>query len=299
MNTVPASSRSNAVPDMWHGPARLQPILPMLSHLPRPLGERILAGLAVADGVMRTERLRRARRWAAARSSGLSSWRMALALLANHGRFTADEAMLGVSSLDQLGDNVVIEGAEQLATSGAALLLGFHLGPPLSWLVLNRLGHHVRFAGRLEAAAGDRRWDALVANGDVIRLPQESPRERTQGLLRMRRLLGEGARIYVTGDGPFGREAFRIELPGGPLILRTGWWSLRRHTNVPTLPVLAHRDGPRRVITIYPPLPPCDNDAERDVAQCRAALEPIIDSYVRRFPEQCRYLALPPWDTAA
>ena len=36
-------------------------------------------------------------------------------------------------------------------------------------------------------------------------------------------------------------------------------------------------------------------DRAQDAAQCRAALTPLVESYVRRSPDQCRYLALPPW----
>jgi hypothetical protein len=106
-----------------------------------------------------------------------------------------------------------------------------------------------------------------------------------------------GALVYVMADGPFGREAFRIDLQGGPLVVRVGWLALRRATGVPTLPVLTHREGNQRVIVIHPPLPDPDGDAVRDAAACRAALTPLVDAYVRRFPTQCRWVAIPRWPT--
>jgi lauroyl/myristoyl acyltransferase len=101
--------------------------------------------------------------------------------------------------------------------------------------------------------------------------------------------------VYLMADGPFGREAFRIELPGRPLIVRSGWLALRRQTGVPALPVLTFREGGRRVIVVHPPLPAPDADRARDAAACRAALTPLVADYVRRFPAQCRYLVFPPW----
>jgi lauroyl/myristoyl acyltransferase len=284
---------------MFHGPARLRPLMRLLRRFPFPVTERVLAALAVADGCVRRGRFRRASAWAAAQ--GATGWdrrRIALALLANHGRFVAEEALLGVECADDLRRGVVIAGEEHLrAVSGGAMLLGFHLGPPKTWLVLRALGYPLRFAGRLETAARDARWQASVDAGDVIRLPDGDPHARLPGLHRIRNLLRDGALVYVTADGPFGREAFRIDLQGGPLAVRVGWLALRRATGVPTLPVLTHREGNQRVIVIHPPLPGPDGDAVRDAAACRAALTPLVDAYVRRFPTQCRWVAIPRWPT--
>jgi lauroyl/myristoyl acyltransferase len=283
--------------DMFHGPARLGPLMRLLRRVPLPVTERILAALALADGVVRRGRFRRASAWAAGR--GATGWdrrRIALALLANHGRFVAQETLMGVKHLDDLRRDVVVLGEEHLRSlSSGAMLLGFHLGPPKTWLVLRALGYPLRFAGRLETAARDPRWQAPLEAGDVIRLPDGDPQARLRGLHRIRSLLREGALVYVTADGPFGREAFRIDLQGGPLVLRVGWLALRRATRVPTLPVLTYREGNQRVIVIHPPLPDPDGDAVRDAAACRAALTPLLDRYVRRFPTQCRWVAMPRW----
>jgi lauroyl/myristoyl acyltransferase len=284
-------------PGMFHGPGRFRPLMRLLRRVPLPVTERILAALAMADGFVRRGRFRRASSWAADR--GATGWdrrRLALALLANHGRFVAEEALLGVTCADDLRRAVTVVGAEHLrAVSGGAMLIGFHLGPPKTWLVLRALGYPVRFAGRLETAARDSRWQSSLAAGDVIRLPDGDQHARLRGLHRIRNLLQDGGLVYITADGPFGREAFRIELQGGPIVVRAGWLALRRITRVPTLPVFTYREGNSRVIVIHPPLPDPDGDAVRDADACRATLAPLVEAYVRRFPTQCRWVAMPRW----
>jgi lauroyl/myristoyl acyltransferase len=68
-------------------------------------------------------------------------------------------------------------------------------------------------------------------------------------------------------------------------------------SGIPTLPVLTYREGRQRVIVIHPPLPDPVGDAVRDAAACRGALAPLIEAYVRRFPTQCRWVAIPRWPT--
>ncbi len=284
---------------MFPGPARLRLLIPVLRSLPSSVAEAVLAALAVGEGVVHARRFHRASAWAAAQgATGWARRRIAVALLANHGRFVAAEAMLGVKSPADLGRDVVVEGAEHLrAVAAGALLLGFHLGPPRTWLTLRALGYPVRFAGRLESARRDPQWRQALAAGDVIRLPDGDPRERLLGLYRIRNLLRDGGMVYLTADGPFGREAFRIDLPGGPLIVRAGWLALRQQTGAPTLPVFIHREGRQRVIVVHPPLPRPGSDPARDADVTREALTPLVEQYVRRFPTQCRYLALPRWST--
>jgi lauroyl/myristoyl acyltransferase len=281
--------------DMFHGPARLRALVWLLRRCPRPLAEGLLATLAVVNGLARSARFRQASAWAAKR--GATGWerrRLALAVLANHGRFVADEMRLGDAGTRR--DDIVVIGEEHLrAVSRGAILLGFHLGPPKTWLSLRALGYPLRFAGRLEVAVRDSRWQAALDAGEVIRLPAGAPEDRMRSLLQIRNFLRDGALIYVTADGPFGREAFRIDLPGGPLIVRAGWLALRRATGVPTLPVLTYREGHRRVIVIHPPLAAPESDPVHDAARCREALAPLIEDYVRRFPSQCRWLAMPRW----
>lgn len=287
-------------PDMFAGPAKLRRLTSMLRALPIGVTENVLAGLAIVDGAARG-RYRRAAAWAAAQgATGWAGHRLALAVLANHGRFVAEEALLGMDSTAALARDVVLHGADRLiAQPDGALLLGFHLGPPKTWLRLRALGYPVRFAGRLQASVGDPRWQAAIEAGTVIRLPDGDAPSRLAGLLQMRRLLRQGALVYVTADGPFGREAFRVDLPGHPLIVRHGWLALRRATGAPTLPVLTWRDRGRRIIEIHPPLPAPLADAAADAAACRAQLTPLLAGYVRTHPAQCRWVAMPRWSTTA
>jgi lauroyl/myristoyl acyltransferase len=282
------------VPDMFHTSPRLRHVERWLRPLPRPLSEAMLATVAVSDALLHPRRFRQARAWASAQpGSRRAPWRLAFALLANHGRFCGEEALVGMPSWEALGRDAVLEGAENLPEpGGGAILLGFHLGPPRTWLRFRALGYPVHMAGGLATSARDARWESVIEARDAVRLTGK-PRERLVGLYQIRELVRQGSLVYLTADGPFGREAFRVDLPGGPLILRQGWLALRRLARVPTIPVLAHRRGNRYVITVHPPLPPTESDPEADIARCRAALAPLVEAYVRQFPEQCRYLAFP------
>ena len=149
-----------------------------------------------------------------------------------------------------------MEGAEHLPAPGTgAILLGFHLGPPRMWYHLRTLGYPVRLGGALVTSIQDRRWQGLIDRGEVVHIPGGATAGRLPGLFQIRELLRRGEMVYLAADGTYGREAFRVELPGGPLIVRTGWLALRRMTRAATLPVFIHRDGRRRVIVIHPPLP--------------------------------------------
>lgn len=297
--TAAVSAPGTIVPGMFAGPGRLTPWLPMLRRLPAPVARQLLVALAVGDGLARTGRLRRALSWSKAQQAD-SKWSLALRLLANHGRFVADEAMIGIPDIEALRRDVIVHGAEHLdgLTSGG-LLLGFHLGPPRTAYMLRALGYPVRLTGRLEAAREDERWDEALKAGEAVRLPTGVPRGRAEGLHRIRTLLRQGCLVYLAGDGPFGREAFRIDLRGGSLVVRLGWLAMRRLARVPTLPVFTFRERGRRVIVVHPSLPEPDADLDRDTARCQAALTPLVEAYVRRYPDQCRYLAFPAWEPDA
>ena len=263
-----ASRPEPIVPDMFHTSRRLRALVRVLRPLPRALSAEILAAGAVVDGLVRPGRFRRARTWAAAQPGARRSpWRLALALLANHGRFCAEEALLGVTTLEAAARDVVVEGTEHLrATDAGAILLGFHLGPPRLWVHLRTLGYPVRIGGGLITSIWDPRWKDMIDAGEVIYLPAGEAHSRLRGLYQIRDLLRSGALVYLTAEGPFGREAFRLDLPGAPMIVRAGWLTLRRLTGAPTLPVLTHRDGKRQVIVIHPALPPPAGDLARDAA---------------------------------
>jgi hypothetical protein len=142
------------------------------------------------------------------------------------------------------------------------------------------------------ALDGVKRGIARVADGADARgalpIDEESSGGRALVLSRARRYLAGGGILYITADGPVGSEAFRLDVPGGPIVVRSGWLALRRHTDVVTLPLLAHQQGRRRILTVYPALPPPARDLGDDRRICRDLLSPLLGEYLRRFPEQCR-----------
>ena len=103
-------------------------------------------------------------------------------------------------------------------------------------------------------------------------------------LRRACRVLLAGESLFLAADGGRGREAFRVPLPGGPVVVRAGWLALREQTQAPVLPVLSHREGPAQIVTVHPPLP-------ADLASCEKIVGRLLDDYTRRFPEQCYSLA--------
>ena len=124
---------------------------------------------------------------------------------------------------------------------------------------------------------------------------QTASTSRVQGLFTLRRLLARGGFVFLTADGPFGGELFRLDLPGLAPVVRTGWFTLRRQLGLRILPLFAHEEGAQRIVTIHPPLPAPTGDEAADKAACRAVLTAMLGDYVRHYPSQCRYLAFPPW----
>lgn len=292
-----APAESEPLDHTFTGPRVTRHVLAALRQAPAPVTTTVLAGLAVADGVLRRRRFASAYGWAGAQ--GYRGWgrtRLALALLANHGRYVAQEAMVGIGSEADLRRGSVVHGAEHLsgATAGGALLLGLHVGPPRAWLALRAHGVPVSFAIR-ETAGRGARWEAWRRDGVVIPLPYGAPEARVQGLYTLRRLLADGRFVFLAADGPFGAELFRLNVPGFAPVIRAGWFTLRRQLRLRTLPVLTHEDGTQRIVTIHPPLPPPTGDEAADRVACREVLTSILGDYVRRHPSQCRYLAFPRW----
>jgi hypothetical protein len=253
-----------------------------LDCLPWPWGEEILAGLFVAKALVQTSRMRQALRWAAARTGGgRCAWRLALASCAHHGRVVARTGLLGLSGPDQLRPHLLIRGQHHLESApGAAILLGWHLGMPNSDVAFRMAGRAVAWIGGWRASRAWARPSWQPVN-DVAgsRLASERKMVWAVLLLRAQRILLDGGTIYMTADGG-GREAFRLPLAGGPMIVRSGWLALRERTRARVLPVLSHLEGRLQVITIHPPLPD-------DPAACEMVLGGLIEDYARRVPEQC------------
>lgn len=260
-------------------------LLVVLDLLPWPWGERILTGLFAVRAFVQVRRLRQARRWVAAQPGGARGrWGLAVSICAHHGRVVARLAALGLRDPAALRPCLVIRGEEHLrSVTGGAILLGFHLGMPIADVILRMLGYRVRWLGGQRASG---RWSTpawrpfLDPNEDLVL----SAGGGQAGVLRRAcQALLEGEKAYVTADGVIGgsgREAFRVPLPGGPLVVRSGWLTLRQHTRAAVLPVICHREGRRQVVTIHAPLP-------EDAAACEKALGRLLEAFTRRFPEQC------------
>jgi lauroyl/myristoyl acyltransferase len=260
-------------------------LLVVLDRLPWPWGERILTGLFAARAVVQVRRLRQALRWVAAHPGGTRErWGLALSICAHHGRVVGRLAAVGLRDPVALRPYVVMRGEEHLrSVSGGAILLGFHLGMPIGDVILRMLGHRVRWLGGRRAAGrwSTPAWRPFLDQGDDLVLAAGAGQA---GVLRRAcHALLEGEKVYLTADGMIGgggREAFRVPLPGGPLVVRSGWLTLRRHTRAAVLPVICHREGRRQVVTVHPPLP-------EDGPACERALGRLLEEFTRRFPEQC------------
>ena len=285
---------------LWGGspgyPPRLWTLLRALHRLPWPLGEDILGAIFVAKAFVKVDELRRALSWASAFAIGPQRWRLALSLLAMRGRFVARAALLGAHSADDVRRQFAVRGQDHLrAVSGAMILLGFHVGPPYSYVALRAAGLPVTV---LVKRAIPEEWS---------RDPWARPRSDNQDLLfgdhefsratmlhRAQEVLRSGRMLYMTADtaGDYGREAFRLVVHGRKVVVRAGWLALHRRTGAPVLPVLAHLEGRRSIVTIHPPLPTPGPDLMNDPTAFREGLERLLVDYAGRFPDQCWSLAL-------
>jgi lauroyl/myristoyl acyltransferase len=221
-------------------------------------------------------------------------WRLTLSCREHHGRFAARRVLLGIRMPETIRRHVVVTGGEHLSNlSTGALLIGFHLGPPGVAVMLRVAGYDVTWMGRPRASRSWSRdaWQRLQKSEDALTILKDAGAEGGV-LYRAQRLLVDGGTIYVAADGNKGREAFRVPLPGGALVIRSGWFVLRRQCRLPVLPVLTHLEGRTHVIEIHPPLPSATSDAAADLEASRAVLTPLLVGYVRRFPEQCPRLML-------
>ena len=179
------------------------------------------------------------------------------------------------------------------ATPGAAILLGFHLGPPNADLALRVLGHRLTWLGGERISRGWRReaWGPFLDSSQHLASSYEE--WFWSGLVhRARRILLDGGRVFLMADGA-GREMFRVALPGRPVLIKPGWLVLHRHTGARVLPVLTHLEGRTQVITIHPPLPMSGLDPASEGGAGRDTLTSLLQSYVRRFPAQCPALVFP------
>jgi lauroyl/myristoyl acyltransferase len=277
------------------------PLLLAADVLPYPQGEDLFARLFVAKAFVQIRPLQKALAWAAShRRPRRERWRLALACCAYHGRFVARSALVGIRHPDAFRRQIVLNGTEHLsASTKPTIFLSFHLGPPETALALQVAGHPLTWIGGWSSSRAWARdaWRGFQGPGDVLSL-SEGKGSWGGVLYHARRVLSDGGAICISADGGAGREAFRIALRGGPIVVRSGWLALRRQTGARVLPVLTHIEGRTHVVTVHPPLPPPVVDSDDDIEACRTPLAALLEEHVRRFPEQCYTLVFRP-DTEA
>jgi lauroyl/myristoyl acyltransferase len=273
--------------------------------LPPPALATAFAGMGIAQGLLRPSRARHAYRWARALEPRMvRRWRLAGSVLASRGLALVWSSLPALESPEAFRHRVTLEGRDHLAAAtrqGGTILLGFHALPGVATLALAVHGHRLVPTGMARAFKGwtlaGPSWGPILEDWEACVL-WDDERSGASGLARARRLLLSGATVHLAADGPSGREVFRIPLPAGVLVVRAGWWTLRRLTRATTLPVLAHREGCRLVVRVHAPLPNPVDDPGADRAACLAAPAPLIHEQVRRAPEQCAALAGDGWAAA-
>jgi lauroyl/myristoyl acyltransferase len=195
---------------------------------------------------------------------------------------------------DEFTARVEIEGQQNGdALEGRGfIILGFHMGLAPQWPMLAR-GYDFVMAtsSGYPAALGRNVKDGWRPMNTLpyVRVTADDERGRAIALYKLRAALLSGRRVAIAADAMAGHELFRIPVPDGELVIRSGWWFLRAAASVPVLPVLARRHGSGAVLTMYPPLPPppVSISPESDLERCRAALVAIVQDFVRQYPGQC------------
>ena len=296
----PRSSTALGFRDAWRGrPAHysrhLWAVMIALDRLPWPLGEDILASLFAAAELVRGRHRRLALAWASQQPGG-GGVRLARAICAFRGRWVARAALLGVRSPEALTRRAVIRGEEHLtAAPQGTILLGFHLGPPNVDVTLRILGHKLAWVGtsRNSWVWTSEAWRPLSDPRQNLAPPADE-RFWPGYLYRARRMLLDGGALFILADSRVGRATFAMPLPGGPMIVRSGWLTLCRLTGARVIPVMTHLEGRTQVITIHPALPTPPPGGADPLAMWREIITVLVSDYVRRFPEQCPYLASSP-----
>lgn len=291
--------------DKPHAAALVPALVRIAGWLRWPWSEDLLALAFAARCVVKPAAFARAWRWAG-QGRGAFNRRLAVTatVVANQGRFLAVRYLAGMREPDVLRRHSRIEGREHLTradSSRGVMLLGFHAGPPMAWVVLRLHGVPLAFAGGpVGVRPGSPAWSAVLRDHQIAWTEDAAPAKRALAMASMRRRLRQGETMFVTGDGA-GAVAFTIPCHGGTTPLRAGWWALRRETDCTVIPVVAFRDGRTEVVQLLPPLPaPCE-DAEADVARCRPIVAAILNDLTARHPAQSPTYAMSPeyWQPCA
>jgi lauroyl/myristoyl acyltransferase len=281
-----------------YGDRAVPAVVRVLRHLPFALTEAILIGLSVGQAIMDPGRLRRAHAWAArGGAGGRRPWAVVLGLLVHRARVLAASPATGSLSPARARQHLDVRGLDRLdeaRRAGGVLLLGFHVGLVgiHRWLAL--LGYDVTAIAedRLRWPAPSAAWQASLARIHMHQWNRAMPGSRADALYRLREAAVAGGIAMIMGTAGLGRVLFELPLPGRPLVVRGGWFALRRTTGLPMLPVLGHWEHGRWVITIHPALPAPGPDENQDREECREALSGLLTPFVSLYPEQCVQTAM-------
>jgi lauroyl/myristoyl acyltransferase len=273
-------------------------VMRMLRHVPFVLAERILIALSLGQAIVEPGRLRRAHAWAArGGAAGRRPWAVVLGLLVHRGRVLAASPITATLSPTQARERLEVRGLERLdetRRTGGVLLLGFHVGlvGAHHWLAL--LGYEITAIeeDRVRWPVPPPAWRASRARTRIHWWTRALPGSRADALYRLRQAAVAGGISMIMGTAGLGRVLCELPVPGRPLVIRAGWFALRRTTGLPVLPVLGHWEDGRWVVTIYPALPAPLPDEQRDREACRDALTRLLVPFVSRYPEQCVQMAM-------
>ena len=288
---------------MFHTSRRLRRFVRLLRRLPRGLSGEILAAAAVVDGLVRRGRFRRARRLGGGPARGPSDPRLATCprasreprpVLRRRGAPRRRDPRCGGARRRRGGGAASPGGRGGRDPAGVPSRPAPAVGPPADPGLSGadrRRAHHVDLGPAM--AGHDRRRRGRLPAGRGGAGPAARP------LPDSRPPAERSARLPHAPMAPSDARRSASTFPGGPMIVRAGWLALRQLTHAPTFPVLSHREGARQVIVIHPALPP-------PASRPRAGRGPVPARARSRwssrscggFPEQCRYLALPPWPTS-
>ena len=280
---------------------QLEPLAPSsraflraLNLLPAAWAEECLALAALAQGMLRPSRRRPAHRWAASQPGVRHPWRLTRVLLAERGRFLAALTQVGVRNPKPCAG--IRPGREAAPRGGRpARRRAARRSPP-------RLRRHGTGAPGCRVP---RRLQRARTRPDVA--PRAGALDRATGGGEPhpvdRPAKPRGRATTHPADPRRGRRGLHGGRRGRPrrLHARAAWTRPRAQERVADGPARSQRDraaaarphgGRSATRPIHPPFPEPAADLDVELAACRAHLAPIVEEFVRQWPEQCFMLAL-------
>lgn len=122
---------------------------------------------------------------------------------------------------------------------------------------------------------------------EIIYLPDSDSLAFTRGFLEQ---LKRNTILCITADVPYGHKLVPLEFLGRTKLFATGMVSLAKMSGASLLPMFCvqERDGITRVVIEGPLHMKTGVARERSLRQSVAEYAGLLESYIRRYPEQCR-----------